>query len=69
MKAEDLKKQTEGELKEQLESLKKELYKIRVTSQTGRIEKVGEFQRIKKDVARILTILKEKQNDQTANVQ
>ena len=66
MKAKDLKDKTVPELEQQLNTLKKELFNLRYQAKTGRLEKASQIGNIKKDVARIYTILKEKQNAENA---
>lgn len=62
MKAKELRQKTEKELKELLEQLRKKLFQLRMEVVTGKTKKVGDIKNIKRDIARVLTILKEKQN-------
>ncbi len=66
MKAKDLREKTEQELAEQTHLLKKELFNLRYQAQTGRLEKPGRIRNIKRDIARISTILKERTNAKPA---
>jgi len=60
MKAKEVREKTQAELEQKLFSLKEELFKLRYQAKTGRLEKPSRIQNIKKDVARIHTIIKEK---------
>lgn len=62
MKAKDLRENTQQELGQKLYSLKEKLFNLRYQAQTGRLEKPGQIRNIRRDVARINTILKEKEN-------
>lgn len=59
MKAKELRKKT----KEELENLLKELYEkkasLRFGLSTGKVKNLKEYRTVKKNIARILTILKE----------
>ncbi|MDP8292563.1 MAG: 50S ribosomal protein L29 [Candidatus Orphnella occulta] len=59
MKPQDLRNMTKDELNHKVLSLKQELSKFLFQAKTGTIENSANISRIKKDVARIKTILKE----------
>ena len=59
MKPQDLRNMTKDELDHKVLSLKEELSKLIFQSKTGTLEKQARISQIKKDVARIKTILKE----------
>ena len=61
-KARGLKELTNDELVLKLQKFRKELYKLRFDSKSGRVEKPDQIGIIKKNIARILTILREKTN-------
>ncbi|MBN1793611.1 MAG: 50S ribosomal protein L29 [Candidatus Omnitrophica bacterium] len=67
MKAAELRRLNRDELEEKLGTLKKELFKLRVVSQTSRVEKPSTFRHIRRDIARILTAIKEQEDDATKN--
>lgn len=46
-----------SELEIKLDALKKELFELRYKAQLGTLEKTGNLKNIKRDVARILTVL------------
>ena len=60
MKTEELRNLSKEELLQKERSLKEELYKLNLQRYTGRVEKPHMFSLIKKDIARINTILNEK---------
>ena len=66
MKAKELREKTSEELKEKLHSLKEELFNLRYQEKTGRLEKPSLIRNIKRDIARILTIIKEKEDGKKA---
>lgn len=60
MKAGELRDLTEGELMEKLESLKKELFKLRFERSISEPADKFKAKKIKKDIARIKTVINEK---------
>lgn len=60
MKVEDLKEFTDDELANKEKQLKKELFDLNSQRQLGRVEKPANFRNIKRDIARILTVLSER---------
>lgn len=60
MKTQELRDLDKQDLLNKCNSLKKELYELNYQRKMGRVEKPHQFKRIKKDIARILTILNEK---------
>ena len=61
MKIEDVRGLTPDQLAEQLVSLKKEQFNLRFQKATGQIEKTHRVDQVRKDIARIKTILRTKQ--------
>ncbi|MFH1644812.1 MAG: 50S ribosomal protein L29 [Candidatus Omnitrophota bacterium] len=59
MKTADLRNMTKEELNNKKFSLKQELGKLRFQSRTGNLEQPASISLIKKDIARINTIIKE----------
>ena len=51
------------DLKQLLEDLLEEQFKLKMQAATGQLAKSSEFKKIRKDIARIKTIMKEKQNN------
>ena len=62
MKHKDLKEFTDQELNDKEKQLKKELFELNCQRQLGRVEKPSSFKNIKRDIARILTVLSERKN-------
>jgi large subunit ribosomal protein L29 len=61
MKIEDVRGLTPDQLAEQLVSLKKEQFNLRFQKATGQIEKTHRVDQVRKDIARIKTVLRGKQ--------
>ena len=59
MKAEDLRTKSEKELKGTIADFQKKLWNLRFDSVAGKIKNVKESKGIKRNIARIRTILKE----------
>ena len=57
MKAGDIKKKTKAENKKQLDELRERLRVLRFDLIGGKVKNVREVRRIKKDIARILSII------------
>jgi len=65
MKTKDLRALSSDELVTKEKTLKKDLFDLKYQRKIGRVEKPSQFKLIKRDIARILTILKERENDGT----
>lgn len=61
MKASELRGKTADELKSQLVDLKKELFNLRFQKATGELQNSARFRQVRRDVARVKTLLNEKQ--------
>ena len=57
MKAQELREKTSDQLREQLASLKKESFNLRFQQATGQLENTARMRTVKRDTARVLTIL------------
>jgi large subunit ribosomal protein L29 len=57
MKAEDLRQKSEDELSAQLLELKKEAFNLRFQKASGQLENVSQVRAVRRDIARIKTIL------------
>ena len=64
MKAEKLRELTEAELDVQLRETESQVWKLRFQSATGQTEGVSKLRELRKDLARIRTILREKELEQ-----
>ena len=61
MKIDEVRGLTPDQLTEQLVNLKKEQFNLRFQKATGQIEKTHRVDQVRKDIARIKTILRTKQ--------
>jgi len=60
MKVKDIRLLSEGELIEKERALHEELFNLRFQHATGQLENVMRIPQVKRDIARVKTILKEK---------
>ncbi|GAB2183031.1 50S ribosomal protein L29 [Roseibium sp. LAB1] len=60
MKATDVRAKTLDELRSELEGLKKEQFNLRFQRATGQLENTARVRQIRRDIARIQTIMREK---------
>jgi large subunit ribosomal protein L29 len=60
MNAAELRDKTPDQLREQLESLKKEAFNLRFQAATGQLENTAQMRKARRDAARVKTILNEK---------
>lgn len=60
MSAADFRSKSPDQLKEQLLQLKKEQFNLRFQMATGQLEKTGRIKIVRRDIARVQTILREK---------
>ncbi|HEU5095759.1 MAG TPA: 50S ribosomal protein L29 [Reyranella sp.] len=60
MKASDLRPRTRDQLKEELGSLRKEAFNLRFQKASGQLGKTGRVRQVRRDIARIKTVLGEK---------
>ena len=61
MKIEDVRGLSPDQLTEQLVNLKKEQFNLRFQKATGQVEKTHRVDEVRKDIARIKTVLRTKQ--------
>jgi large subunit ribosomal protein L29 len=64
MKARELREKDDSELMEQERELREELFNLRFQHATGQLENTMAIVRVKKDIARVKTILREKELEQ-----
>ena len=62
MKTEELRKKDKKELEKSVQDLKKKLSDIRFKKSSNKLRNVNEISNTKKEIARILTIIKENNN-------
>ena len=60
LQAVDVRAMTESELGDKLVSLKKEQFNLRFQQATGQLEKTAAVRRVRRDIARIKTVMNEK---------
>ncbi|TVQ55460.1 MAG: 50S ribosomal protein L29 [Rhodobacteraceae bacterium] len=60
MKATDLRDKTPDQLREELAKLKKESFNLRFQQATGQLENTARFRAVRRDAARVLTVLNQK---------
>ena len=61
MELKKMREMTEVELAAELEKMKKELFNLRFQHVTGQLENPVKMRELKKDIARVKTIIKEKE--------
>ncbi|CUS57663.1 MULTISPECIES: 50S ribosomal protein L29 [unclassified Hyphomonas] len=60
MKAQDVRTKSLDQLKDELVKLKKEQFNLRFQTATGQLEKTARVKEVRRDIARVKTILREK---------
>ena len=60
MKAEDVRSRSDDQLREQLVQLRKESFNLRFQGASGQLENTARFREVRRDIARIKTILGER---------
>jgi large subunit ribosomal protein L29 len=60
MKANDIRPKTADELKQQVEDLSKEAFNLRFQRASGQLENTARVRQVRRDIARIKTILGER---------
>jgi large subunit ribosomal protein L29 len=60
MKAPEVRRKSVDELNEQLTQLRKERFNLRFQKATGQLEGTGRVRQVRRDIARVLTILGER---------
>jgi len=63
MKASQFRDQTLEELQDRERDLSEQLFALRLQKVTGQLEKPARVRQVRKDLARVLTILRERQNE------
>ena len=60
MNASDLREKTPDQLRDELASLKKEAFNLRFQQATNQLENTARMRQVRRDTARVITILNEK---------
>lgn len=63
MKAQEIRKLSDQELNNKLDSLKEELFNLRFQAATGQIENFASIGAVKQDIARVKTIITEREKN------
>ncbi|MGD2113667.1 MAG: 50S ribosomal protein L29 [Acidobacteriota bacterium] len=63
MRASELRDKTPAELREQETELSEQLFALRLQKVTGQLENPSKIREVKRDLARVLTVLNEKQKE------
>lgn len=63
MKTKDIRAMAVEDLKSKEKALKKELFELKYQRKVGRVEKPSRFKSIRKEIARILTIINEREKE------
>ena len=66
MKANDIRPKTADELKQQIEDLSKEAFNLRFQRASGQLENTARVRQVRRDIARIKTILGERRRQATS---
>ena len=64
MKAADVRAKSDDELKEQLLDLRKEAFNLRFQASSGQLENTARVRQVRREIARIKTVLTERQRAQ-----
>ncbi len=65
MKVADLRSKSSDQLKDQLVQLKKEQFNLRFQQATGQLEKTARMKEVRRDIARVQTLLREQAKAET----
>lgn len=60
MKAQDVRAKSVDQLKDELTKLKKEQFNLRFQAATGQLEKTARVKEVRRDIARVKTVLRQK---------
>ena len=66
MKANDIRERSDDELRKTLSDLEEQLFKLRFQKSTGQIENPIKIREVRKDIARVLTVINERQAGESA---
>jgi large subunit ribosomal protein L29 len=63
MKAKEIRDRSDDELRKALGDLEEQLFKLRFQKSTGQIENPIKIREVRKDIARVLTVINERQTE------
>ena len=61
MKAKEIRELTTAEIEQKIKSLKEELFNLRFQLATGQLENTARIRQVRKDIARMKTIIRERE--------
>lgn len=61
MKAKELSEKSRAELQEMLDGSRKEYFRLKMRQATGQLEKVSDMVKLRKDIARLNTVIRERE--------
>ncbi|AMX84837.1 50S ribosomal protein L29 [Geobacillus subterraneus] len=61
MKAKEIRDLTTAEIEQKIQSLKEELFNLRFQLATGQLENTARIRQVRKDIARMKTIIRERE--------
>ncbi|MBI1341131.1 50S ribosomal protein L29 [bacterium] len=67
LKSEDVRRKTPDQLRDDLANLKKEQFNLRFQKATGQLENTSRVREVRRDIARIKTVLGEKSRTASAS--
>jgi large subunit ribosomal protein L29 len=67
MKVSEMRDRSHEELNKNLGDLEEQLFKLRFQKSTGQIENPQKIREVRRDIARVLTVLNERQTVEAAN--
>jgi large subunit ribosomal protein L29 len=66
MKAKDIRERSDDELRKALSDLEEQLFKLRFQKSTGQIDNPIKIREVRKDIARVMTVMTERQAEGSA---
>ena len=66
MKAKDIRERSDDELRKALGDLEEQLFKLRFQKSTGQIEDPTKIREVRKDIARVLTVVNSRRAEESA---
>ena len=66
MKAKEIRERSDDELRKALSDLEEQLFKLRFQKSTGQIENPTKIREVRKDIARVLTVINDRRAEGSA---
>lgn len=66
MRTKEMRERSDEELRKMLDDTKNSLFKLRIKNATHQLENTGDIKKNRREIARILTIMKERTNNESA---